>query len=300
LEYKITKGSWNAEALTSDMTTPPNYSFTLRRDTTVRINVPFWKDLLTKASPDITGDYEIFDDFPVKDLKSRRVIVWLPPSYHEDTLRRYPVLYLHDGQNVFDPHTSYIGYDWRVDEIADSLMRRDEIEEFICVASYCDPNVRAQEYSDDPDYGEKYQAFMCCQLKPWMDSLFRTEPGPEHTAVMGSSMGGLISFILAWEYPDVFGKAACISPAFKIGFGDDAIYYVEDVERDTSRRDIELYIDNGTRDLEERLQPGIDEMMHVLDTKHYTYTWYRDEGATHNEIAWSRRVWRPLIAFFGK
>ncbi len=300
LEFKFTKGSWDAEALNGEARVLPNYQLSLVRDTTVRIVVPFWKDSLLNTTPEITGDYRVHEHFPVKGLDARRVIVWLPPSYASDLSKRYPVLYMHDGQNVFDPHTSTLGYDWRVDEIADSLIRREEIEEFICVASYCDGDVRRYEYSDDPDLGEKYQDFMCCQLKPWIDSVYRTMPSADYTAVMGSSMGGLISFILAWEYPDVFGKAACMSPAFKIGFGSDKIDYVEDVVADNSKKNIELYIDNGTRDLEARLQPGIDEMMHVLDVKHYTYTWYRDEGATHNEIAWSRRVWRPLIQFFGK
>jgi len=78
------------------------------------------------------------------------------------------------------------------------------------------------------------------------------------------------------------------------------INYVEDVERDSTRKNIELYIDNGTLDLEARLQPGIDEMMEALDKNHYPYTWFLDKGAIHNEIAWSRRAWRPLLQFFGK
>jgi predicted alpha/beta superfamily hydrolase len=262
--------------------------------------VEFWKDSLLQTDPEITGQYRIHDDFPVQGLDARRVIVWLPPSYESDTNREYPVLYMHDGQNVFDPYTSTLGFDWRVDEIADSLIRTGEIEEFICVAVYCDPDVRGDEYSDDPDKGEKYQDFMCCQLKPWIDSVYRTKDAAEHTAVMGASMGGLISFILAWEYPDVFTKAACLSPAFKIKVGSIEVDYVEDVMSATQPRDIELYIDNGTLDLEAELQPGIDEMLKTLDAKEHAYVWYLDHGAPHNEKAWSARVWRPLVQFFGK
>jgi predicted alpha/beta superfamily hydrolase len=207
---------------------------------------------------------------------------------------------MHDGQNVFDPYTSTLGHDWRVDEIADSLIRAGAIEEFICVAVYCDNDVRGAEYSDDPDLGEKYQDFMCCQLKPWIDSVYRTKTGAEHTAVMGASMGGLISFILAWEYPHVFSKAGCMSPAFKMKEGNIGVDYVEEVLADRLTREIEIYIDNGTLDLEARLQPGIDEMLKVLDQKGYDYVWYLDQGAPHNEIAWSARVWRPLVQFFGK
>ena len=300
LEYKFTKGSWDAEALNSDMRVPPNYQLTLHADTVIHYVIPFWKDSMLNTAPEISGDYRIHESFPVTGLSSRRVIVWLPPSYATDTERRFPVLYMHDGQNVFDPHTSTLGYDWRVDEIADSLIRKGEIEEFICVAVYCDTDVRGKEYSDDPDLGEKYQDFMCCQLKPWIDSVYRTQPEGEHTAVMGASMGGLISFILAWEYPHVFSKAACMSPAFKFQQYGYNVDYVEEVVADDAQKEIDLYIDNGTLDLEAILQPGIDEMMQILNAKGYNYTWYRDEGAPHNEIAWSKRVWRPLLQFFGK
>jgi predicted alpha/beta superfamily hydrolase len=301
LEYKFTKGSWNSEAVDANGRVPANYLLRVSKDTTVRYEIPFWRDSVYNTATEISGNYRIHDAFPVAGLESRRVIVWLPPSYALDATRRYPVLYMHDGQNVFDPYTSTLGHDWRVDEIADSLIRIGEIEEFICVATYCNPGVRGQEYSDDIDLGEKYQDFMCCQLKPWIDTVYRTDPGPERTAVMGASLGGLISFIMVWEYPEVFGMAACMSPAFKFGQpGNELVNYVDNVIAEQSFRAINIYIDNGTVDLEAVLQPGIDEMMQVLDQKGYPYTWYLDEGAPHNEIAWSARVWKPLLQFFGK
>jgi predicted alpha/beta superfamily hydrolase len=300
LEFKFTKGSWNAEAVTDEGRVPSNYQFTILRDTTVHYTIPFWKDSVLNTGPQITGDFHIHEDFAIQGLSSRRVIVWLPPTYSSDTMHRYPVLYMQDGQNVFDPYTSTLGYDWRIDEIADSLIRNDEIEEFICVSVYCNPDVRAKEYSDDPDLGEKYQDFMCCQLKPWIDSVYRTKTDAQHTAVMGASMGGLISFILAWEYPDVFGKAACMSPAFSIDINGIKVDYVENVAADLKKKDIELYIDNGTLDLETILQPGIDEMKKTLDDREYEYTWFLDRGAPHNERAWSARAWRPLVQFFSK
>jgi enterochelin esterase-like enzyme len=118
---------------------------------------------------------------------------------------------------------------------------------------------------------------------------------------MGESMGGLISFILAWEYPDIFGMAACMSPAFKYEQnGVPEVNYVDNVLEDSQKRNIDLYIDNGTIDLEALLQPGIDEMLSILDERGYQYRWFQDEGAPHNEIAWSARVWKPLLQFFGK
>ncbi len=300
LEYKFTKGSWENEGLTADRRVPSNYQFTVTGDTSMNYSIPLWRDSVYQGPPTITGDYRVHDAFPVKGLSSRKVIVWLPPSYATDSHKKYPVLYMHDGQNVFDPYTSTLGHDWRVDEIADSLIQRGEIEEFICVAVYCSSDVRGKEYSDDPDLGERYQDFMCCQLKPWIDSVYRTNPSAEHTAVMGASMGGLISFILAWEYPDVFSQAACMSPAFKIEVGNIKVDYIKEVLAESQRKDIELYIDNGTLDLEAQLQPGIDEMMKTLDAKEQEYIWYLDQGAPHNERAWSARTWRPLVQFFGK
>jgi predicted alpha/beta superfamily hydrolase len=300
LEYKFTKGSWDTEALTEHARVPGNHHFTLLRDTLIEYTIPFWKDSLLNIEPFISGNYQIHENFHLKGLTSRRVIVWLPPSYEKETSRRYPVLYVMDGQNVFDPYTSSLGYDWRIDEIADSLMRNGEIEEFIAVAIYSNADTRTNEYSDDPTLGEKYQDFMCCQLKPWIDSIYRTKTEAEETAVMGASMGGLIAFILAWEYPHVFGNAACMSPAFKVSLGNIKVDYIENVQSDPARNSIDPYIDNGTLDIESLLQPGIDEMLRALDQKKCLYTWYLDAGAPHNEIAWSARAWRPLKQFFGK
>lgn len=295
LEFKFTRGSWDREALTDDGRVPQNHVHYVEGDTILRFIITSWRESLYAATPRINGEYRIHEDFPVPGLKSRRVIVWMPPSYATELTRSYPVLYLHDGQNVFDPGTSAFGHDWRVDEIADSLIRIDVIEEFIAVAVYNDPDVRMREYSNDPVEGKLYQEYMVHQLKPWIDSMYRSKPGREHTAVMGASMGGLISFILAWEYPDVFGMAACLSPAFKVVMDAVKIDYVSVVSSSEDIRDINLYIDNGTLDLEALLQPGIDDMLDALDAKGLFYTWYLDDGAPHNEHAWSSRVWRPLV-----
>lgn len=300
IEYKFTKGSWENEAMTAEGRVPSNHVLHVIRDTVIYHHIPFWRDTVFNREPQITGDYRIHDDFPAEGLASRRVIVWLPPSYASALERHYPVLYMHDGQNVFDPFTSTLGYDWRVDEIVDSLVRIGAMEEIICVAVYCNPDVRGREYSDDIDLGKKYQEFMAYQLKPWVDSNYRTKPDRAHTAVMGASMGGLISFILAWEYPHVFGMAGCMSPAFKISIGQIGVDYTQSVSIGPDPSQIELYIDNGTLDLEALLQPGIDDMLQELDMHGYRYTWFLDDGAPHNERAWGARVWRPLLQFFGR
>ncbi|MCK7520815.1 MAG: alpha/beta hydrolase-fold protein [Ignavibacteriales bacterium] len=140
--------------------------------------------------------------------------MWLPPSYELNLEKRYPVLYMHDGQNVFDPATSSFGYDWRADEVADSLINAETINEIIIVGIY-NTTDRGFEYSYSP-LGYKYMDFVVSKLKPFIDSEYRTLPDAENTAVAGSSLGALITFMLSWNYPDVFSKAACFSSALKI------------------------------------------------------------------------------------
>ena len=229
----------------------------------------------------------------------RDLIVWLPPSYRKEPKRRYPVLYMHDGQNIIDPSTSFIGYDWHVDNVADSLIRASKMEEIIVVGMYNTPD-RTAEYSDT-DLGRNYAEFVVRRLKPLIDSTYRTLPGREHTAVMGSSMGGLISFLFVWWHPDVFSMAGCLSSAFM----REHTQILSDVEKYSgSRKPIRIYLDCGGNGLDERLKPGMDEMASLLKKKGFVdgvdYQVYFDEHAGHDEHAWAARIWRPLLFMFGK
>jgi predicted alpha/beta superfamily hydrolase len=143
--------------------------------------------------------------------------------------------------------------------------------------------------------------FIVNELKPFIDGNYRTMPAREFTANGGSSMGALISFILIWEYSDVFSQAACLSVPFKISRYD----FVTPVENYTGdKKDIRIYIDNGGVDVEDSLQAGIDDMLLALKKKGYTENedlyWFKDEEAKHSESDWAKRIWRPLIFMFGK
>jgi predicted alpha/beta superfamily hydrolase len=206
---------------------------------------------------------------------------------------------MHDGQNLFDPTTSFLGIDWRVDETIDSLIQNNEIQPIIVVGIY-NTTDRRKEYSHT-NSGKKYMDFIIHKLKPFIDQNYRTYPDRKNSAVGGSSMGGLMSFMLVWEYPNIFSKAICMSPAFKI----DSIDYISIVcKTQEIRKNIKIYIDNGGLDLDERLQPGIDEMTEVLKKKGFVpgkdFLWYKDKNAPHNETAWAARFWRPLKYFFKK
>lgn len=301
IEYKFTKGSWETEALNEKELAYKNFTLLALTDTIITYKIPKWKDSeYSKTSGQITGDVEYFHNLQThEELLPRDIIVWLPPGYYENTEQRYPVLYMQDGQNIIDPTTSFLGIDWQIDETADSLIRTNKIEPIIIVGVYNTTN-RRKEYSEN-DTGYAYIDFLVNELKPMIDEQYRTKPEREYTAVAGSSMGGLISFMTAWEKPEVFAKAACFSPAFKIrkyNFVDNVLNY------NGMKKDLFFYIDNGGVGLEDSLQVGIDEMLEALKLKGYEgnvdFVWIKDNNAEHNEAAWAERVHLFLKLFFGK
>ena len=300
IEYKFTQGNWQTEALKNDATVPPNSVLNVERDTTISVAINNWRDKFNfKVAGQITGKVEYYKNFEIDGLKPRDIIIWLPPDYEKETNMRYPVLYMHDGQNIFDPRTSNTFIDWQVDETADSMIRKGEIEPIIIVGMN-NTDDRSTEYSDTP-LGRLYMKFIIEKVKPFVDSKYRTLTDAKNTAVAGSSMGGLISMMCAWEHPEVFSKAACFSPAFKYS----KIDYVKKVlEYSGKKKEITLYIDNGGIDLDAQLLPGVNEMVSALEQKGFLIDKdlfvYIDKTATHNEAAWAKRVWRPLKIFFGK
>jgi len=205
IEYKFTKGSWQKEALHNDATVPSNSILKIVKDTVVSVAINNWRDKFNfKVAGQITGKIEYHKNFGIEGLKPRDIIVWLPPNYERESGKRYPVLYMHDAQNIFDPHTSNTFIDWQVDETADSLIRNGEIEPIIIVGIN-NTDERSIEYSDTP-LGHLYMNLIIEKVKPFVDSKYRTLPDRKNTAVGGSSMGGLISMMCTWEYPDVFSN----------------------------------------------------------------------------------------------
>jgi len=300
VEYKFTKGSWSTEALGNDSSVPQNSVLITNSDTTVVVTIMNWRDKFNfTVKGQITGKVEYHKNFVINGLKPRDIFVWLPPGYESETDKHYPVLYMHDGQNLVDPRTSNTFIDWQIDETTDSLIRIDEIEPIIIVGINNTDN-RGTEYSKTP-LGELYMKLIVEEIKPFIDKNYRTLPDRLNTAVGGSSMGGLISFILAWDYPEIFSKAACFSPAFR--FRD--FNYVDEVRNYSGKKkNLMFYIDNGGVGLEAVLQPGIDEMVEVLKNKEYyegkDFFLFVDKEAEHNEAAWAKRMWRPLKQFFVK
>jgi predicted alpha/beta superfamily hydrolase len=304
LEFKFTKGSWESEALADNGLVPFNNVLMIRKDTIVYYSIRKWKDQPGKNNQrrykgQITGMVNYIKNMEGKGIKPRDIIVWLPPTYSTDTAKRYPVLYMHDGQNIFDPKTSSFGVDWQLDETADSLIKAGLIRELIIVGIYNTPD-RSVEYGDTP-LGNKYMDFIITKLKPYIDKNFRTLPDRANTATGGSSLGALISFMLIWGHPEVFSQAACLSPAFHIA----DINFVKVVDSYSGpKKPLRIYVDVGTVDLDSTLKPGSDEMVNELVKKGYKLDkdlyYFIDEGATHNESAWAKRNWRYLEFMFGE
>jgi predicted alpha/beta superfamily hydrolase len=301
VEFKITRGAWDNEAIYQEGIVPSNTRFVVRVDTVITLRPIRWRDqMIIIPGEGIVGSVKYFRALKSPKLRyARDVMVWLPPTYEKNKSRRYPVLYMHDGQNIFDPRTAFGGRDWRVDNVADSLMRAQKMDEIIIVGIYNTPD-RTPEYSDS-ELGRNYANFVVHELKPMIDREFRTKPEPQNTGVMGSSMGGLISFLFVWWHPEIFSKAGCLSSAFL--WNDNKI--LKEVRHYAGpQKPIRVYLDDGSEGLEAQLKPGYDEMVALLQEKGYkpgvNLEYFYDEGAEHNEPAWAKRVWRPLIFMFGK
>ncbi len=302
IAYKFTRGSWEQEELDKKGQVPPNQILIIRKDTLITHRIENWKEQNSIKKGQVAGTLKHFNAWKGNGIEPRNVHIWLPSNYDSTGKTRYAVMYCHDGQNVFDAQTASFGTEWQLDETADSLIENGVCRPFLIVAMDCTKN-RTAEYSYQ-ETGENYQKWVVNTLKPYIDAHFPTLPDAENTATLGSSMGGLCAFELAWNYPTVFGYAACFSPAFRVKKTDNsAIYeldYLSFAQKSTIFKPINLYIDNGTIDLEARLQPGIDDMMQFLRERKQPFTWYLANGESHNEAAWAKRAWRPLVQFFKK
>jgi predicted alpha/beta superfamily hydrolase len=252
----------------------------------------------------LADDYEIFPHFFQKSAGSvtdvlllgegtaeHKVRVYLPPGYSENTLKRYPVLYMQDGQNLFFPEEAFTGQTWEVEKTLNVLDDMNVMDPVIVVAIY--PNDRMHEYTF-PGY-EDYGKFLVATVKPHIDEHYRTLKDPGFSAVMGSSLGGVVSLYLGWEYPQVFGKVACLSSTFS--WKDDLMRRIMDEDK----RPIQIYMDSGW--------PGDNfevnrAMLDLLQRQRYEVNsevmYLAFPEASHNEGAWATRIHIPFQFLFAR
>ena len=305
-EYKYTLGSWDREA--ADSTGAPLHNLVAKgnRTATFVTTVRAWTNgaKARVLNGQVTGTVRYHRAIKGAGIAERDVAVWLPPGYDASKRSRYPVLYMLDGQNVFDPATSSFGTDWAADEAADSLIRAKVIEPVIIVAAYNTKN-RNEEYLPGGKSGA-YLDFMVHALKPFIDSAYRTRPEAAHTMIGGSSAGGVSAFMLVWEHPSVFSRALCFSPAFTAPAKSDMKFdYVANVQRTAKPpKGVFFYIDVGGVALETQLRPGVDAMLAALKAKGYRegrdFAFVSDAAAEHNEAAWRARLPHALTLVLGQ
>ena len=257
----------------------------------------------------IVGDLRVHADFPSRFLKPKRAVrVWIPPGYGEraSRRRRYPVLYLHDGQNLFDGATSFLpGKEWRVDETCDRLIRAGRIEPLIVVGIDNAGAARMAEYTPSPDprypaggQGDLYGRFLVEEMKPFVDRTYRTKTGPQDTGLGGSSLGGLISMHLGLKHPHVFGKLAVVSPS--VWWDSRAI--VTSVDALPGPLPQRIWLDIGTQESRDAV-PDARRLRDALLAKGWqnevSLRYFEDRGAAHNEVAWAGRMEAILTFLFG-
>ena len=272
-----------------------------------------------------TGRLEFFPEFQSKHITPRNVTVWLPEGYQVG--EPCDVLYMHDGQMLFDATTTWNHQEWQVDEVMGRLIAEGKVRRCIVVGidntrnrlndyfpSRCYEKVPEGERAgvDVSQYkGDEYLRFLVEEVKPFIDNRYKPLTTREHTFVMGSSMGGLISLYALCNYPEVFGGAACMSTHLSMNFFDPKFKselwaeglrdYVK--EHLPSANSALLYMDGGTVELDDTYRPYQNKLNAVIsglgwDSAHFVY--YLFEGHKHMETYWAERLDQPFVFLLKK
>ncbi len=294
IEYKYTRGSWSIAEVASLGEQMPNRELQLSKvKGVINDTIASWDKVLPahSALPNVRVLHETFH-IPELD-RSRRIWIYLPTNYEESTDKRYPVIYMHDGQNLFDERFAPFG-EWQVDE---TLKEQEESlgREVIVVGIEHGDKTRLDEYSPykHPKHGggegKRYLEFIVNTLKPYIDKEYRTLPDREHTIIGGASMGGLISFCAGIYYPDTFGKLLVLSPSF--WFSEQV--YTDAQELLAHESFPKIYMGVGMKEVS--IMPhGVEKMEELLHQRpsyqqgKKLQVFYDIEGH-HNEKTWARQ-----------
>ncbi|QRN84018.1 alpha/beta hydrolase [Chloroflexota bacterium] len=272
---------------------------------------------LTRTLPystqgDILGTLYRYENFPSQHISPRNVDVWFPNGY-ANSKDGLPVIYMHDGQNLFDPSLAFGGVDWSVDEVISSLIDANRIPPVIVVGIWNTADrweeympqkpmeqssiirTHFREYSSGDPISDHYLNFLVDELKPFIDSTYPSLNDRQHTFIMGSSMGALVSLYALETYPLVFGGAACISTHWLAGMSPLVDSLGENLPTPGKHR---FYFDYGTLTLDEGYEPYQQRMDEHLENAGYSrgkdWLTYKFEGAAHDEYSWKKRLYIPL------
>jgi enterochelin esterase-like enzyme len=274
-----------------------------------------------------SGTLRRFENFPSQYVEPRNVDVWLPAGYTSS--KRCAVLYMHDGQMLFDSTITWNKQEWGVDEVAGALLNDKRIHDLIIVGIWNNISYRHSEYFPEKPLArlsaptrdsiirrelkgkpqaDEYLRFIVRELKPFIDSTFATYRDRKHTFIAGSSMGGLISMYAICEYPRVFGGAACLSthwPGSLLQNNNEVPLAFQHYLHDNlpTPRKHKIYFDYGTTTLDSLYQPYQLQVDAIMKRKKYSAKNWKSlkfEGEPHSEQAWARRLHIPLLFLLGK
>lgn len=289
-EYKMCRGNWNKVEVDSAGKDIKNRFYSIKQGDQVEIKVLGWRDLSPKRKSTATkGVSFVPTSIEIPQLGRKRTIrMYFPPDYSSG--KRFPVIYMHDGQNLFDEATSFSG-EWKVDEILDSLYKYHRFS-CIVVGIYNGESQRLNELSpwhnDSLNIGgdgDKYAKFIVKTLKPFIDSHYRTLTDRENTVIMGSSMGGLMSLYMALEYPDLFGKAGIFSPS--LWFSPKAFEMIQSYKQKKLQK---FYLLSGAKEGEISVYNTL-KADSLLRSNGFDENYLRckiPKDGQHNEWFWSR------------
>jgi predicted alpha/beta superfamily hydrolase len=312
-EFKVTRGTWGTVERGAGGVESSNHAFVAEAGKVVEASVLSWVDN-GKTDPGkvtLTGEFRVHKKFQSKLLGNERtIIVCLPPGYDSAADLKYPVLYMQDGQNLFDASTSYNGIEWQVDETAQNLITNKKIEPVIIVGIYNSPE-RTPEFTPfnktptgEAGRGNLYGRFIVEELKPMIDHAYRTLPDRAHTAIAGSAMGGLVTLAIAHDHADVFGNVAVLDPWLR----DSQHALLDEWKDDSWMKQTRFYIDMGTNGA--GLYPTdsavddankFDQKLKAAGLKAGTdYSFQIVQGAQHGESAWQKRIGNVLMFLYGQ
>lgn len=277
------------------------------------------------------GKIEILTELKTEYVKNREVRVWTPEQYNTNNQEKFPVLYMQDGQNIFNDDESVSGMSWHAAETAQRLIDEGTIEPFIIVAISSSQNrfyeyfpQKSAEYLDDNDLeqiekitgtkqhdfiSEAYLKFITEELKPYVDNNYRTASEASDTTIAGASMGGLIALYAICEYPDIFGQAACVSTHWPVTSDYDRTNAAEAVRKYLdgnlpSPENHRIYFDYGSQGVDQYYGDHQKQVDNLMSQKGYTmgenWTTKRYQDADHNEKAYAARFDEILMFLYKK
>lgn len=276
-------------------------------------NAPFMADLAgSGAHGTLLYWYDMSSEFLTED---RNVVIWLPPGYEEDRDKRYKVIYMSDGENLFDPRIASWGVDWGIDEAMMRGVADGSFEPAIVVGTWSTAK-RGLEYSPWHE-APQYARFLIEELMPRINAEFRTKTGPDNTFAMGSSMGGLLSYYLVKNHGDVIGACGCVSSHFALSeqmfaryFSadwqdkDPTPYIVRDVQAGGTLAGGRFFFDYGTETLDSTYAQDHEPVKRWFRQqglkKNRDYKFVKYDGADHSERAWRARVLDQLVWLLGE